>query len=76
MMHSTKRVANPAAAWAVLAAAAALVAGCPGLPQTSDGRATGSSNNLYSGAQAAFTGGDWAKCPKDFQPLQGGVRTG
>ncbi|AHI64941.1 outer membrane protein assembly factor BamD [Burkholderia thailandensis] len=71
MMHSTKRVAKPAAAWAALAAAAALVAGCHGLPQKSDETATWSNNKLYSEAQDALTGGDWGKCAKYFEALQG-----
>ncbi|ALK30907.1 outer membrane protein assembly factor BamD [Burkholderia plantarii] len=71
MMNSTKRVAKPLAAWATLAAAAALIAGCHGLPQKTDETATWSNNKLYSEAQDALTGRDWGKCAKYFEALQG-----
>lgn len=71
MMNSTKRVAKPVAAWAALAAAAALIAGCHGLPQKTDETATWSNNKLYSEAQDALNGSDWGKCAKYFEALQG-----
>ncbi|KAF1053934.1 MAG: Outer membrane protein assembly factor BamD [Burkholderia gladioli] len=71
MMNSTKRVANPVVAWVALAAAAALIAGCHGLPQKTDETATWSSNKLYSEAQDSLNGRDWGKCAKYFEALQG-----
>ncbi|MEX3629232.1 MAG: outer membrane protein assembly factor BamD [Burkholderia sp.] len=71
MMNSTKRVAKPVAAWAALAAAAALIAGCHGLPQKTDETATWSNSKLYSEAQDALNGSDWGKCAKYFEALQG-----
>ncbi|MEX3582297.1 MAG: outer membrane protein assembly factor BamD [Burkholderia sp.] len=71
MMNSTKRVAKPVAACAALAVAAALIAGCHGLPQKTDETATWSNNKLYSEAQDALSGSDWGKCAKYFEALQG-----
>lgn len=71
MMNSTKRTAKTVAARAAAVAAAALIAGCHGLPQKQDETATWSNNKLYSEAQDALSGGDWGKCAKYFESLQG-----
>lgn len=71
MMNSTKRAAKTVAARAAMVASAALIAGCHGLPQKQDETATWSSNKLYSEAQDALAGGDWGKCAKYFESLQG-----
>ncbi|MEX3592158.1 MAG: outer membrane protein assembly factor BamD [Burkholderia sp.] len=71
MMNSTKRVAKPVATWAALAASTALIAGCHGLPQKTDETAPWSNNELYSKAKDALNGGDWGKCAKYFEALEG-----
>ncbi|MEX3605851.1 MAG: outer membrane protein assembly factor BamD [Burkholderia sp.] len=71
MMHSTKRVAKPVAAWTALTAAATLIAGCHVLPQKTDETATWSNSKLYSEAEDALNDSDWGKCTKYFEALQG-----
>ncbi|WP_179404637.1 outer membrane protein assembly factor BamD [Burkholderia guangdongensis] len=71
MMNSTKRAARTVAVRVALAAAAALIAGCHGLPQKQDETVAWSNNKLYSEAQDALTSGDWSKCAKYFESLQG-----
>ncbi|KAG0164117.1 hypothetical protein DFQ30_010474 [Apophysomyces sp. BC1015] len=56
---------------AAVATAAAIVAGCHGLPEKTDETATWTNQKLYSEAQDAFTAGDWDKCSKYFELLQG-----
>ena len=68
---TARRVVRPAAASLSLAAAALIVTGCHGLPQKTDETVTWSNNKLYSEAQDALTGGDWGKCAKYFEALQG-----
>jgi outer membrane protein assembly factor BamD len=68
---AAKRALKPASTCLALGATAALVAACHGLPQKTDETATWSNNKLYSEAQDALTGGDWAKCAKYFQLLEG-----
>jgi outer membrane protein assembly factor BamD len=68
---TARRTARPAAASLSLAAAALIVTGCHGLPQKTDETVTWSNNKLYSEAQDALTGGDWGKCAKYFEALQG-----
>lgn len=48
-----------------------LFAGCNGLPQKQDETATWADNKLYAEAQGALTSGDWGKCAKLFDSLQG-----
>ncbi|WP_338862949.1 outer membrane protein assembly factor BamD [Mycetohabitans rhizoxinica] len=56
---------------AAVAIAAAIVAGCHGLPEKTDETAAWTNQKLYSEAQDAFTAGDWGKCSKYFELLQG-----
>jgi|SRR5579863_2882710 outer membrane protein assembly factor BamD len=69
--HAAKRAIKPASTYLALGAAVALVAACHGLPQKTDETATWSNNKLYSEAQDALTGGDWGKCAKYFEALEG-----
>jgi outer membrane protein assembly factor BamD len=71
IMHSSKRAAGRTAFWALLASAAALVAGCHGLPQKIDETAALPTNKLYADAQDAMNGRDWSKCAKYFDLVQG-----
>jgi len=57
--------------FAVCGAALAVVAACHGLPQKTDETAAWNNNKLYTEAQDALSGGDWAKCAKYFEALQG-----
>jgi outer membrane protein assembly factor BamD len=54
-----------------LAAGAVIVAGCHGLPEKTDETATWNNGKLYSEAQDALTGGDFGKCAKYFENLEG-----
>jgi outer membrane protein assembly factor BamD len=52
-------------------AAIVLATGCHGLPQKTDETATWPNSKLYSEAQDALSGGDWGKCAKYFEALEG-----
>lgn len=67
----TKGAVKPATASLALAAAAVLMAGCHGLPQKTDETAAWPNSKLYSEAQDALTGGDYGKCAKYFESLEG-----
>jgi outer membrane protein assembly factor BamD len=54
-----------------LAAGAVIVAGCHGLPEKTDETATWNNGKLYSEAQDALSGGDFGKCAKYFENLEG-----
>ncbi len=69
--RAAKRAVQSASAGLALAAAALLVAGCHGLPQKTDETAAWPNQKLYSEAQDALSGGDWGKCAKYFEALQG-----
>jgi outer membrane protein assembly factor BamD len=69
--YTAKRAIKPASTYLTLGAAVALVAACHGLPQKTDETAAWSNNKLYSEAQDALTGGDWGKCAKYFDALEG-----
>ena len=69
--RAAKRAVHSASAGLALAAAAVLVAGCHGLPQKTDETASWANNKLYSEAQDALTSGDWGKCAKYFEALEG-----
>ncbi|CAM2173362.1 Outer membrane protein assembly factor BamD [Paraburkholderia sacchari] len=56
---------------AACGAALAVVAACHGLPQKTDETATWNNNKLYTEAQDALSGGDWGKCAKYFEQLEG-----
>ncbi len=71
LVRAAKRAARPATASLGLVAAALVVTGCHGLPQKTDETAVWSNQKLYSEAQDALSGGDWAKCAKYFESLQG-----
>jgi len=57
--------------FAVFAAVAVIIAGCSALPEKTDETATWSNQKLYSEAQDALTGKDYAKCAKYFEILEG-----
>jgi outer membrane protein assembly factor BamD len=69
--RAAKHAARPATASLSLAATALIIAGCHGLPQKTDETAVWSNQKLYSEAQDALSGGDWGKCAKYFESLQG-----
>lgn len=69
--RAAKRAVQSASAGLAFAAAALLVAGCHGLPQKTDETAAWPNQKLYSEAQDALSGGDWGKCAKYFEALQG-----
>nr|WP_240324677.1 outer membrane protein assembly factor BamD [Trinickia diaoshuihuensis] len=69
--RAAKRAVQSASAGLALAAAAMLVAGCHGLPQKTDETAGWANNKLYSEAQDALSSGDWGKCAKYFEMLEG-----
>ncbi len=54
-----------------LATAAAILAGCGGLPEKTDETATWRTDKLYSEAKDALDSGDWSKCAKYFDTLEG-----
>ncbi|SDV51400.1 outer membrane protein assembly factor BamD [Chitinasiproducens palmae] len=51
--------------------AAAAIAGCGGLPEKTDETAALSTNDLYAQARDAYESGDWSKCYRYFDVLQG-----
>jgi len=56
---------------AALAGAAAIIAGCHGLPEKTDETATWANQKLYSEAQDSLDNKDWGKCAKYFETLEG-----
>jgi outer membrane protein assembly factor BamD len=56
---------------AACGAALAVVAACHGLPEKTDETATWNNNKLYTEAQDALSSGDWSKCAKYFESLEG-----
>ncbi len=56
---------------AACGAALAAVAACHGLPEKTDETAAWNNNKLYTEAQDALSGGDWGKCAKYFEQLEG-----
>jgi outer membrane protein assembly factor BamD len=70
LVRAAKRAIRPAASLG-LVATALVVTGCHGLPQKTDETAVWSNQKLYSEAQDALSGGDWGKCAKYFESLQG-----
>ncbi|UUM20836.1 outer membrane protein assembly factor BamD [Mycoavidus sp. SF9855] len=55
----------------LLGSIAAILTGCSGLPEKIDETTTWSNGKLYSEAQEMLTGGDWARCAKYFEALEG-----
>jgi outer membrane protein assembly factor BamD len=68
---SAWKTAGKMARYLACVAAVALVAACHGLPEKTDETAAWTNNKLYTEAQDAYTSGDWAKCAKYFELLQG-----
>lgn len=54
-----------------LTTAAAILAGCGGLPEKTDETATWHTDKLYSEAKDALDNGDWGKCAKYYETLEG-----
>lgn len=54
-----------------LTTAAAILAGCGGLPEKTDETATWHTDKLYSEAKDALDGGEWSKCVKYYETLEG-----
>jgi outer membrane protein assembly factor BamD len=69
--RAIKRATRSTSACLALAATAMLVAGCHGLPQKTDETAAWANSKLYSEAQDALSGGDYGKCAKYFEALEG-----
>src|SRR6202000_2539194 len=65
------RIARRAVRYLACLCAVALVAACHGLPEKTDETATWTNNKLYTEAQDALSGGDWGKCAKYFEALEG-----
>lgn len=66
-----RRVSPRALGLAATVSFVALVAGCHGLPEKTDETATWNNGKLYSEAEDSLTGGDWGKCAKYFESLEG-----
>jgi outer membrane protein assembly factor BamD len=69
--QSIRSLKNRSIQYLALAAGVAIVAGCHGLPEKTDETATWNNNKLYSEAQEALSGGDFGKCAKYFENLEG-----
>ena len=69
--HLVRLSSNSSVRVVALAAGAVIVAGCHGLPEKTDETATWNNGKLYSEAQDALTGGDFGKCAKYFENLEG-----
>ena len=65
------KLARKAARYGACVAAVTFVAACHGLPEKTDETATWTNNKLYTEAQDALTGGDFGKCAKYFEALEG-----
>lgn len=63
--------AQPTLKIVAAATAAALIAGCGGLPEKTDETAKLSTSELYAQARDAYESGDWSKCYRYFDVLQG-----
>src|ERR1700712_4492157 len=70
-LNTTKQSMQKSIKYLALAAGVAIVAGCHGLPEKTDETATWNNNKLYSEAQDALSGGDFGKCAKYFEALEG-----
>ncbi|WP_027797277.1 outer membrane protein assembly factor BamD [Paraburkholderia acidipaludis] len=68
---STIRKVGNVVRLAACGAALAVVAACHGLPEKTDETATWNNNKLYTEAQDALSSGDWSKCAKYFESLEG-----
>ncbi|WP_233801182.1 outer membrane protein assembly factor BamD [Paraburkholderia sp. HP33-1] len=70
-LAAIKKAARKVAGYVACAAAVVAVAACHGLPEKTDETATWANNKLYTEANDALTGGDWGKCAKYFELLEG-----
>ncbi|HEX3379067.1 MAG TPA: outer membrane protein assembly factor BamD [Paraburkholderia sp.] len=70
-LAAIKKAAWKVAGYIACAAAVVAVAACHGLPEKTDETATWTNNKLYTEANDALTGGDWGKCAKYFELLEG-----
>ncbi|EDZ97564.1 outer membrane assembly lipoprotein YfiO [Burkholderia sp. H160] len=70
-LAAIKKAARKVAGYVACAAAVVAVAACHGLPEKTDETATWNNNKLYTEANDALTGGDWGKCAKYFELLEG-----
>ncbi|WP_233849798.1 outer membrane protein assembly factor BamD [Paraburkholderia sp. HD33-4] len=70
-LAAIKKAARKVAGYVACAAAVVAVAACHGLPEKTDETATWTNNKLYTEANDALTGGDWGKCAKYFEMLEG-----
>ncbi|MCC8401744.1 outer membrane protein assembly factor BamD [Paraburkholderia sp. MMS20-SJTN17] len=70
-MAAIKKAARKVAGYVACAAAVVAVAACHGLPEKTDETATWANNKLYTEANDALSGGDWGKCAKYFELLEG-----
>jgi outer membrane protein assembly factor BamD len=70
-LAAIKKAARKVAGYVACAAAVVAVAACHGLPEKTDETATWNNNKLYTEANDALTGGDWGKCAKYFEMLEG-----
>ncbi|WP_184003449.1 MULTISPECIES: outer membrane protein assembly factor BamD [unclassified Paraburkholderia] len=70
-LAAIKKAARKVAGYIACAAAVVAVAACHGLPEKTDETAAWNNNKLYTEANDALTGGDWGKCAKYFELLEG-----
>ena len=70
-LKATKQSMLKSIKYLALAAGVAIVAGFYGLPEKTDETATWNNNKLYTEAQDALSGGDFGKCAKYFEALEG-----
>jgi outer membrane protein assembly factor BamD len=70
-LAAIKKAARKVAGYIACAAAVTVIAACHGLPEKTDETATWNNNKLYTEANDALTGGDFGKCAKYFEMLEG-----
>ncbi|APA84936.1 outer membrane protein assembly factor BamD [Paraburkholderia sprentiae WSM5005] len=70
-LAAIKKAARKVAGYVACAAAVVAIAACHGLPEKTDETATWPNNKLYTEANDALTGGDFGKCAKYFEMLEG-----
>ncbi|MGF6967467.1 outer membrane protein assembly factor BamD [Paraburkholderia sp. WC7.3g] len=70
-LAAIKKAARKVAGYVACAAAVVAIAACHGLPEKTDETATWTNNKLYTEANDALTGGDFGKCAKYFEMLEG-----
>ena len=70
-LAAIKKAARKVAGYIACVAAVVAVAACHGLPEKTDETATWTNNKLYTEANDALTGGDFGKCAKYFELLEG-----